>query len=178
MTYVRPALLALLILVGTLATISQATDLQHAKITMNRYLAAQTRWQDNLAALLIKDKPEYTQIANAQRDHQHALIALKRTRFYYLTTFAPQRLNTAEMGRFTNFTWNKADTAAAIASYPGYSAREEEVARTRAFNDQQPDWEAFRNYFQTSFSRSGAFKEELARFQAELEEIKQEGKMK
>ena len=104
MTYVRPALLALLILVGTLATISQATDLQHAKITMNRYLAAQTRWQDNLAALLIKDKPEYTQIANAQRDHQHALIALKRTRFYYLTTFAPQRLNTAKMGRFTNFT--------------------------------------------------------------------------
>lgn len=178
MTYISPALLALLIFVGTLATTSQATDLQHAKATMDRYLAAQARWQDNLAALLIKDKPEHTQIANAQRDHQHALIALKRARFNYLTTFAPQRLDTAELGRFTNFTWNKADTAAAKAIDPAYSAREEEVARTRAFNDQQPDWEAFRNYFQTGFSRSEAFKAELERFQSELEAIKQEGKMK
>ncbi len=46
MTYLRPALLALFMLLGTLATISHATDLQHAKMTMDRYLAAQTRWQN------------------------------------------------------------------------------------------------------------------------------------
>jgi len=177
MTYLRPALLALFMLLGTLATISHATDLQHAKMTMDRYLAAQTRWQNNLAALLIKDKPEFTEIANAQRDHQSALIALKRARFNYLTNVEPQRLATGELGRFTNFTWSKADTAAAKASAPGYSALEEEVARTRNFNDQQPDWEVFRNYFQTEFSRSEAFTEELARFQDELKMIKQEGEL-
>ena len=172
--FARRCLLVLFMLLCTLATLSHATDLQRARMTMDRYLAAQTSWQDNLAALLIKDKPEFTEIANAQRDHQHALISLKNARFNYLTNVDPQRLDTGELGRFTNFTWSETDTAAAKARTPGYSAHEEEVARTRSLNDRQPNWESFRNYFQTEFSRSEAFTEELARFQDELEMIKQE----
>ena len=152
-----------------------ATDLQRAQAIMDRYMAAQTRWQDNLAALLIAYKPEFKQIAEAQRDHQHALIALKRARFNYLFKHHPQRLDTGELGRYTNFTWSEADTAAAAAADPGYSELEQELSRTRAIEDQQPQREAFRQYFQAEFAQSEDFQQELKRFQDELEEIKREG---
>lgn len=154
-----------------------AADLQRAQATMDRYLAAQTRWQDNLAALLIADKPEFKELAIAQRKHQHALIALKRARFNYLVKHHPKRLDTGELGRFTNFTWSAADTAAATSTDPGYSVLEQEVSRTRAIEEQQPQREAFRHYFQAEFAQSEDFQQELKRFQAQLEEIKRDGSM-
>jgi hypothetical protein len=144
---------------------------------MDRYLAAQTRWQDNLAALLIVDKPEFKELAIAQRDHQHALIALKRARFIYLVNHDPQRLDIGELGRFTNFTWSEADTAAAGQADSGYRHLEQEVSRTRAIEDRQPQREAFRHYFQAEFAQSENFQQELKRFQEELVEIKRAGTM-
>jgi hypothetical protein len=174
----RPTLISLLMTLCALVGIVQAADLQQAQATMDRYLTAQSQWQDNLAALLIKDRPKFTATANAQRDHQHAMIALKRARFNYLIVHHPGRLDTGELGRFTNFTWTEADTAAAKASDTSYTALEEQVTRTRAINDAQPDWDAFRYYFQTEISQSEEFKVELSRFQAELEKIKRDGEMK
>ena len=145
---------------------------------MDRYLAAQTRWQDNLAAMMIKNKPEFTAIATAQRDHQHALIALKRARFNYLVSQHPERLDHGELGRFTNFTWSEADTAAARENDASYKALEDQVTLTRAVNDGQADWDAFRDFFRTEIAPSEAFKQELSRFQAELEEIKRDAMMK
>lgn len=153
-----------------------AADLQRAQATMDRYLAAQTRWQDNLAAILIADKPEFKELAIAQRDHQHALIALKRARFNYLVKHHPQRLDTGELGRFTNFTWSAADTAAAAQADPNYRDLEQEVSRTRAIEEQQPQREAFRHYFQAEFAHSEDFQQELKRFQEQLAEIKREAK--
>ena len=158
----------------SLTSSALATDLQRAQATMDRYLAAQTRWQDNLAALLITEKPEFDQIAEAQRDHQHALIALKRARFNYLVKHHPKRLDTGELGRFTNFTWSAADTAAAAQADPGYHSLEQAVSRTRAIYDQQPQKDAFRHYFLAEFTHSEDFQQELKRFQAQLEEIKRE----
>ena len=174
----RPTLICLLMVLCILVGNGQATDLQRAQATMDRYLIAQSHWQDNLAALLIKNKPEYTATVNAQRDHQHALIALKRARFNYLIIHHPERLDTGELGRFTNFTWTETDTAAAKANDTAYNALEEQVTRTRAINDGQPNWDAFRHYFRTEISQSEAFKQELSRFQSELEEIKQDGAMR
>lgn len=173
----RPALLALFLVICALVSAGHATDLQRARTTMDRYLAAQTRWQDNLAALLIENKPEFTATANAQRNHQHALIALKRARFNYLITHHPERLDRSELGRFTNFTWSEADTAAAEAIDAHYKALEEQVAQSRAVNDGQADWDAFRDHFRSEIAPSEAFKQELSRFQAELEQIKQDGVM-
>lgn len=177
MRNLRPALLALFIIICTLVSVGHATDLQRAKTTMDRYLAAQSRWQDNLAALLIKNNPQFTATATAQRDHQHALIALKRARFNYLINHHPERLDRSELGRFSNFTWSEADTAAAEASDANYKALEERVAQSRAVNDGQADWDAFREHFRSEIVPSEAFKQELSRFQAELEQIKQEGAM-
>ena len=174
----RPTLSCLLMVLCILVGIGQATDLQQAQATMDRYLIAQSQWQERLAALLIKNKPEYAVTANAQRDHQHALIALKRARFNYLIVHHPERLDTGELGRFTNFTWSDADTNTARASDTGYNALEEQVTRTRAINDGQPNWNAFRHYFRTEISQSEEFKLELARFQTVLEEIKHDGEMK
>ena len=178
MSSFRPTLISLFIVICLLVNIGHATDLQQAQSTMDRYLTAQSHWQNNLATLLIKNKPEFTTTANAQRDHQHALIALKRARFNYLIAHHPERLDTGELGRFSNFTWTEADTESANASDAGYKALEEQVTRSRAINDGQPNWEAFRHYFRTEIAPSEEFKLELSRFQAELEEIKRDGEMK
>jgi hypothetical protein len=66
----------------------------------------------------------------------------------------------------------------ANASDAGYKTLEEQVTRSRAINDGQPNWEAFRHYFRTEIVPSEEFKQELSRFQAELEEIKRDGEMK
>lgn len=178
MSSFRPTLISMFMVLCLLVNMGHATDLQQTRSTMDRYLTAQSHWQDNLAALLIKNKPEFTATANAQRDHQHALIALKRARFNYLIAHHPERLDTGELGRFSNFTWSEADTESAKAIDAGYKALEEQVARSRAINDGQPDWEAFRHNFRTEVAPSEEFKLELSRFQAELEEIKRDGGMK
>jgi hypothetical protein len=155
----------------SLASSALAADLQRAQATMDRYLAAQAHWQDNLAALIIANKPEFKQNAIAQRDHQHALIALKRARFNYLVKHHPERLDSGELGRFTNFTWSATDTAAASQADPDYRGLEQAVSNTRAIYDQQPHKDAFRHYFQAEFAQSEDFQQELKRFQAQLEEI-------
>ena len=173
----RPTLISLVMVFSFLVCSGQAAELQQAQATMDRYLIAQSQWQDNLAALLIRDMPEFTATVNAQRAHQQALIALKRARFNHLISHHPKRLDTGELGRFTNFTWTEADTAAARANNTSYTALEEQVSRTRAINDARPDWDAFRHYFQKEFSQSEEFKVELSSFQAELEKIKRDGEM-
>ena len=178
MSSFRLTLISLFMVIFLLVNIGHATDLHRAQSTMDRYLTAQSHWQDNLAALLVKNKPEFTKNANAQRDHQHALIALKRARFNYLIAYHPDRLDTGELGRFSNFTWTEADTESAITSNAGYKALEEQVTRSRAINDGQPNWVAFRQYFRTEIAQSEEFKQELSRFQTELDEIKRDGEMK
>ena len=153
----RPIILCLLLLCLP-ATFCTADDLRRSQDVMERYLATQTRWQNRLAELIIKERPEFTTIARAQRDHQLALIALKRARFAYLATHRPDQLDSGELGRLTNFTWSQAKTEAASAVDPTYLELEEQVARTRAINDKQPNWDEFRHYFNSDLSRSGDFR--------------------
>jgi hypothetical protein len=161
-----------------LATVCHADQYQRARETMASYLAAQRHWQDNLAELIIKERQEFSVIAAAQRDHQHALIELKRARFDYLLKHHPERLNKGELGRFSNFTWTESDSQAAKAVDPAYLVREQDVTRTRSINDGQPNWDDFRKYFQTEFAQSEAFKEEMGLFMEELDKIRQEAEMK
>lgn len=177
MSSFRPTLISLFMVICLLVNIGHATDLQQVQSTMDRYLTAQSHWQDNLAALLIKNKPEFTATAKAQRDHQHALIALKRARFDYLISNHPERLDTGELGRFSNFTWTEADTETANARVAGYKELEDQVTRSRSINDGQPNWDAFRQYFRTEIAQSEEFKQELSLFQAEIEEIKRDAEM-
>jgi hypothetical protein len=51
------------------------------------------------------------------------------------------------------------------------------VSRTRVIEDQQPQREAFRHYFQAEFAQSEGFQQELKKFQEQLEEIKRDGSM-
>ena len=47
----------------------------------------------------------------------------------------------------------------ANASDAGYKALEEQGTRSRAINDGQPNWEAFRHYFRTGIAQSEEFKQ-------------------
>lgn len=178
MSSTRPTVTLLFVAVLLLVNIGHTADMQQARATMDRYLAAQHQWQDNLSGLLSKNKPEFSATANAQRDHQHALINLKRARFNYLLSNHPERLDTGELGRFSNFSWTEADTEAAISNVSGYKELEDQVTKSREINDGQPNWEAFRHYFRTEVAPSEEFKQELSRFQAELDEIKRNAGMK
>ena len=85
MSSFRPTLISLFMVICLLVNIGHATDLQQAQSTMDRYLSAQSHWQDNLAALLIKNKPEFTTTANAQRNQRLRTLGTSAAARYHRT---------------------------------------------------------------------------------------------
>ena len=161
--------------IGVLAflVISPATAADFAETArkaQTAYAAAQREWQIGLAALAVEQRPEFEAIAKAQRDLQVAYIERGTSKFEYLLAEDPSRIVLTEgLSPFINYDWSDEDTQTLREADPGYAALDVKVAALRKRNDDQRDWESFREYFHNTLLKS---KEYQALFSAFMEKQK------
>ena len=161
--------------IGVLAflVISPATAADFAETARKAqaaYAAAQREWQIGLAALAVEQRPEFEAIAKAQRDLQVAYLERGTSRFEYLMAEDPSRIVLTEgLSPFINYDWSDEDTQTLREADPGYAALDVKVAALRKSNDDQRDWESFREYFHNTLLKS---KEYQALFSAFMEKQK------
>ena len=132
-----------------------------------RDLGAKTEFQNSLRDLIVRQHPEFAELADLNRDLQVGFAEARRARFEYLLLNDPGRIDTANgLSRFTNFNWTDADTRNFRRANDVYRVLEDRMTELRQRNDGHPDWPELRRHFRTTLNQSSEFMALTARLQA------------
>ncbi len=125
-------------------------------------------FQLGLHDLVVREKPEFAELADVNMKLQVALAQSRRMRLGYLLRADPERLTTSRgMVRFTNFEWSKADAAALTQSSVRFEALRAKINRLKLLNQAHPDWPALRKLFADELTQKREYKELLSRMLGE-----------
>ncbi len=129
-------------------------------------LAAKSAHQKDLRDLVVRQRPEFTALADINRDLQVLLAEMRFARFEHLLSSAPGRLDSTNgLSAFRNFSWTDDDLKEVMAASPDYRAQAERLEELKAQNNGHPDWPAMREFVRQEFSEEGPFKELIVAFQ-------------
>ena len=136
------------------------------------YAAAQVQWQNDVAELVTRTSPEFTDIASIQRALQLASIEERTRQFRFLLEHDPQRLTvTNGSPQFMNFEWTDENAKALIEADPSYATLQKKISILREKNDQQPDWPKFRTWYREVLSKSKDYETILRQFMVKQTEV-------
>ena len=77
----------------------------------------------------------------------------------------PSRIVLTEgLSQFINYDWSDEDAQTLREADPGYAALDVKVAALRKSNDDQPNWESFREYFHNTLLKSKEYQAHYSAF--------------
>ncbi len=128
-------------------------------------LAAKRAHQENLRDLIVSQRPEFTALADINRDVQILFAETRFARLEHLLATAPERLDSANgLSSFRNFDWGDEDLKDLLAANPSYRAQLERLEALKAQNNGHPDWPAMREFVRQGFAKEGPFKDLITVF--------------
>ncbi len=128
-------------------------------------LAAKTAYQQGLRDLIVERRPDFSELADINRDIQVLFAEMRFARLDYLLANAPERLERAQgLSQFRNFDWTEEDVGKLTASTPAYQTQIARLEALKVQNQDHPDWPDMRAFVKGEMSEDGALVQLTATF--------------
>lgn len=128
-------------------------------------LAAKTAYQQGLRDLIVERRPDFSELADINRDIQVLFAEMRFARLDYLLATAPDRLESAQgLSQFRNFDWTEEDVSKLIAASPSYSAEIARLEDLKAMSQGHPDWPDLRAFVKGEMEKDGVLAQMTAVF--------------
>ena len=149
-------------------------DIVTADPAWDRYLTAQKRWQQEVAELNIRKRPDLREACEAELELHWALLDLRAAKVRYLIKNDPARIvRDKGLAHFISIAgfWTADDSAAIREQNPGFIRLEGQVTRIRDLAMGHPGYAESREYFESNLWRDPEYREILTTFTRECDEV-------